>query len=83
MTLPARFTLRLNQPLPLTLEKCRQIQYLTGFDFVGELSQDQEVMPLMQLIAKTKSNGQLDGADNKGLFVVSWELIYLGCELEP
>ena len=67
VTLPARFALELKQPMPILLEQCREIEGLTGFEFAN----DNEAIPMMQLITKNKTDNHLDTANNRGLFVVS------------
>ena len=74
VSLPARFLLRLNAPLVVSLDKCREIEKMTGFQFAEEALKEESAIgastPLMQAIVKNKSGGLLDGANNRGLFVV-------------
>lgn len=65
--LPACFVLRLNKPLPMCVSLVRRIQQVTDME-CGDLS---STHPLMSLITQHASGGQLDCAQNKGLFVVS------------
>jgi hypothetical protein len=67
VSLPARFILQLKTPMPMSLEKCKEVTKLTNFNFVSEES----ALPILQLIVKNRSNSQLDTANNRGLFVVS------------
>jgi len=67
VTLPARFVMKLNRPMPMSLAKCREIAQLTEINFFDEAS----ASPLIQLIVKNASNNKLDSANNRGLFVVS------------
>lgn len=71
--LPACFVLRLNKPLPMCVSLVRRIQQVTEME-CGDLT---STHPLMSLITQHASNGQLDCAQNKGLFVVSIKLVIL------
>ncbi|XP_066993755.2 mediator of RNA polymerase II transcription subunit 1 [Anabrus simplex] len=64
-TLPACFVLRLNHPLPMCLALVRRIQQVTEIE-CGDLSSPH---PLLSLITQHASAGQLDCANNRGLFV--------------
>ena len=68
VALPAQFVMKLNRPIPMLLSKCREIFRITDIDFFDELTS----APLIQLIVKTASDGKLDSANNRGLFVVSF-----------
>lgn len=59
--------LKLNKPLPMCVSLVRRIQQVTDMEFVDVSS----THPLMSLITQHISEGQLDCAQNKGLFVVS------------
>lgn len=65
-TLPACFVLRLNNPMPLCLALVRRIQQVTEME-CGDLSTPH---PLLSLVTQHASDGQLDCANNRGLFVV-------------
>jgi len=65
-TLPACFVLRLNNPMPLCLALVRRIQQVTEME-CGDLSTPH---PLLSLVTQHASAGQLDCANNRGLFVV-------------
>ena len=67
VSLPARFVMKLNSPMPLSLAKCREIAQLTQMEFFDETS----ASPLIQLIVKNASGNKLDSANSRGLFVVS------------
>ncbi len=73
ISLPARFVLQLSQPMALTLESCHQIRRICltrgGADMEFDFNDDSAV-PLMTLIAKDASGGQLDTRNSRGLFVV-------------
>merc|ERR1719264_849375 len=73
VSLPARFLLRMNAPLVVSLEKCREIEKMTGFQFADDALKEESSIgastPLMQAIVKNKSRGMSDGANNRGLFV--------------
>ena len=79
VSLPARFVLKMNAPMVVSLHKCREIEKMTGFPFADDaLAEETAVgasVPLMQAIVKRKSKGQLDGANNRGLFVVRGALL--------
>ncbi|KAG8239109.1 hypothetical protein J437_LFUL018367, partial [Ladona fulva] len=64
-TLPACFVLRFKQPLPMCLALAQKIQQVTEME-CGDLSSPH---PLLSLIARHASDGQLDCANNRGLFV--------------
>ncbi|XP_046389679.1 mediator of RNA polymerase II transcription subunit 1-like [Ischnura elegans] len=64
-TLPACFVLHLKQPLPMCTTLARRIQQITEME-CGDLSSPH---PLLSLIARHSSDGQLDCANNRGLFV--------------
>lgn len=64
-TLPACFVLRLNNPMPLCLALVRRIQQVTEME-CGDLSSPH---PLLSLVTQHASAGQLDCANNRGLFV--------------
>jgi hypothetical protein len=59
--------MKLSRPIPLSLDKCREIAQLTEIDFCDE----SKALPLIQLIVKNASGNKLDSANNRGLFVVS------------
>ncbi len=70
----------------ISLEKCREIERVTGFPFVDaavkaererQRTGDGSLLPLMTAIAKAKTNGQLDTTMCKGLFVVSLDRVFL------
>lgn len=63
--------MKLNRPIPILLSKCREIFRITNIDFFDESTSS----PLVQLIVKTTSDGKLDSANNRGLFVVSFLFI--------
>lgn len=63
--LPACFVLKLNKPLPMCATLVRRIQQITDME-CGDLT---STHPLMSLITQHFSDGQLDCAQNKGLFV--------------
>jgi hypothetical protein len=65
-TLPACFALRLNNPMPMCLPLVRRIQQITEME-CGDLSTPH---PLLSLVTQHASTGQLDCANNRGLFVV-------------
>ncbi|XP_021921531.1 mediator of RNA polymerase II transcription subunit 1 isoform X2 [Zootermopsis nevadensis] len=64
-TLPACFVLRLNNPMPMCLNLVRRIQQVTEME-CGDLSTPH---PLLSLVTQHASAGQLDCANNRGLFV--------------
>ena len=64
--LPARFVLELSRPLVLAGQKCRKLAKITQFD---DFFDDSDKTPLLRLLTKTKSDGYLDTANNRGLFV--------------
>ncbi|PSN37768.1 hypothetical protein C0J52_13188 [Blattella germanica] len=64
-TLPACFVLRLNNPMPMCLALVRRIQQVTEME-CGDLSSPH---PLLSLVTQHASAGQLDCANNRGLFV--------------
>ncbi|GLH15871.1 Mediator of RNA polymerase II transcription subunit 1 [Gryllus bimaculatus] len=64
-TLPACFVLRLNNPMPMCLTLVRCIQQITEIE-CGDLSSPH---PFLSLITQHASAGQLDCANNRGLFV--------------
>ena len=74
VSLPARFLLKLNAPLVVSLDKCREIEKMTGFPFADDALKEESAVGastlMMQAIVKNKSGGLLDGANNRGLFVV-------------
>jgi hypothetical protein len=65
-TLPACFVLRLNSPMPMCLPLVRRIHQITEME-CGDLSTPH---PLLSLVTQHASTGQLDCANNRGLFVV-------------
>ena len=85
VSLPARFLLRLNAPLVVSLDKCREIEKMTGFLFADDALKEESAIgastPLMQSIVKSKSGGLLDGANNRGLFVVRMWPMYRATRL--
>ncbi|XP_069683901.1 mediator of RNA polymerase II transcription subunit 1 [Periplaneta americana] len=64
-TLPACFVLRLKNPMPMCLALVRRIQQVTEME-CGDLSSPH---PLLSLVTQHASAGQLDCANNRGLFV--------------
>ena len=65
-TLPACFALRLHEPLPLCVALAQRIQLVTDME-CGDLSAPH---PLLSLISQHASRGNLDCANNNGLYVV-------------
>ena len=67
-SLPACFTLRLGQPLPLCVDLAKKIAQVTELE-CGDLT---TAAPMLGLIAKHAS-GALSVDTRRGLFVVSFE----------
>lgn len=64
-SLPACFVLKLHQPMPMCLALIKKIQAVTEIE-CGDLSPPH---PLLSLITQHVSQGKLDCADNRGLFI--------------
>nr|XP_022912854.1 mediator of RNA polymerase II transcription subunit 1-like isoform X1 [Onthophagus taurus] len=63
--IPACFVLKLNKPMPICATLIRQIYQITELE-CADLTNTQ---PLLGLITLHSSNGKMDTASNKGLFV--------------
>ncbi len=75
ISLPACFVLKLNEPMAVSVEACRRIRQLSeataGRSAGAVFSFDEsKAMPLMALVTKNKSGGQLETGNSRGLFVV-------------
>jgi len=77
-TLPACFVLRLNNPMPLCLALVHRIQQVTEME-CGDLSTPH---PLLSLVTQHASAGQLDCANNRGLFVVRFCCVFFFVEMK-
>lgn len=63
--IPAYFVLRLNRAMPMCVTLLRQIQQITEL----ECKDTNTTHPLLSLICTHSSDGKMDSANNKGLFV--------------
>ena len=65
LNINAHFALVLDKPLPMSKALARQVVNETKIDWLD----DSKDSPLLALIVKQNSNGQLDPSSNRGLFV--------------